>query len=154
MLQAIAQIWLVRPISGHCFSVRQAPEGHLKVYPNHLHTPSCKSSEAIAEELSSPHHYAESLKHWVTLGRRHSMNSSELLGQRYQRTSLYQRESSRWLRTAATFSACRWDIYLAEDGGYQLLYKAYDGILVHEGHLHIQLRELRLPARESVQRSA
>lgn len=29
--------------------------------------------------------------------------------------------------------------HLAEDGGYQLFYQANDGILVHEGHLHIQL---------------
>ena len=37
-------------------------------------------------------------------------------------------------------------LHLAENCGYKLLYKADDGVLVHEGHLHIQLRELRLPA--------
>ena len=36
LLQAIAQIWLVRPISGRCFRICQAPEGQLEVYPNHL----------------------------------------------------------------------------------------------------------------------
>ena len=37
-------------------------------------------------------------------------------------------------------------LHLAENRSYKLLYKADDGVLVHEGHLHIQLRELRLPA--------